>query len=126
MTKQSKCGKDRGFTLLEVLLALAIVAVAAVGILVLNNDLFRLVGNARNMDSLALLAQEIAYEQGTNLRHPTYREGAFDPPNNDCRWSIRSESIEESNLAVMRLTVECGWNETLTIERAVMVSRGAR
>lgn len=125
MTKRTKRGKDGGFTLLEVLVALALVAVAAVGILALSNDLFRLMGNARNMDSLALLAQEVAYRHGTGLRHPAYKEGECDPPNNDCRWTIRTESAGESGLALMRLTVECGWGETFTLESAVTALGGA-
>lgn len=126
MTKRTKRGRDNGFTLLEVLVALALVAVAAVGILVLSNDLFRLMGNARNMDSLALLAQEVAYKHGTALRHPARKEGGCDPPNDDCRWAIRSESAGESGFALMRLTVECGGGGTFTIESAVPAPGGPR
>lgn len=121
MVKRIKCGENKAFTLLEVLVALAIVAVAAAGIMALSNDLFRLVGNARNMDSLALLAREVAHKHGAGLRHPARVDGECDPPNDDCRWSIRSESTGEPGMALMRVTVECGRGESITIERAVAI-----
>ena len=126
MMKRTPCGKDTGFTLLEVLVALAIVAVAAVGILVLSNDLFRLVGKARDMDALASLAREVAYKHGVDLRPSTHKEGACDPPYDDCRWLIHTEPIDEQDLALMRLTVECSWDKTITVERIVTVLGGPR
>ena len=126
--RRTKRGKDRGFTLLEVLLALGLVAVAAVGILVLNNDLLRLVGNTRSRDSLAMIAREVAYKHSAmSLRHPVLMEGECEPPDDGCRWSIRSESVkDEPGLALLRLTVDCGWGETVTIESAVTVFGVAR
>ena len=126
MTKRTKRGKNKGFTLLEVLVALAIAAVAAVGILVLNNDLFRLVGNARSRDSLALLASEVDYKHATGLHSQMQTEGVCDPPNDSCHWSIRSYTTGEPGLAILRLTVECGWGEELTIESATAATGGAR
>lgn len=124
MTGRRKRGKNEGFTLLEVLVALALVAVAAVGILVLYNDHLRLAGNTRRMDHIALLAREVYYRHGLGLRHPVRIEGECEPPNDGCRWLIYSESVDEPGLALLRLTVECGLGEAVTIENAVAV--GAR
>ncbi len=119
MNKRTVCGNN-GFTLLEVLVALAIVAVGAVGILALNNNLFRLVARARTMDALALLAREVAYEHGTNLRHPVRAEGMCEPPHEDCRWLIATESTDEPGLVLVRLTVDCGPGQSLTVESATV------
>jgi prepilin-type N-terminal cleavage/methylation domain-containing protein len=110
---------NKGFTLLEVLVAVALVAVAAVAILALSNDVFRLLGNARDMDSLALLARETVYRHGADLRHPVHRDGVCDPPDEDCRWMIRSEPTGEPGIYLVRVTVECDRNRTITIERVI-------
>ena len=116
--------KNKGFTLLEVLVALAIVAVAAAGVMVLGNGIFRQAGNARDMDSLALLAREVVYRHGANLRHPARSDGVCEAPNDDCRWMIVTESTGEPGMALMRVTVECGRDRTITIERAITTLGG--
>ena len=120
MTTSTKHRKSKGFTLLEVLVALAIVAIGAVGILVLNNDIFRVVNETRTKDALALLAREVAHEHAVRLSAPVNKEGECNAPNEDCRWWIRSEDLpEDPTLALLRLTVDCGWNNTFTIESAI-------
>ena len=113
---------SRGFTLLEVLVALAIVAVAAAGVLALGNDLFRQMGSARDMDDLALLAREVVYRHGSNLRHPARKEGDCEAPNEDCRWMLITEATGEPGMALVRVTVECGRDRTITLERAIATS----
>ncbi|MCL2107642.1 MAG: hypothetical protein FWH26_11380 [Oscillospiraceae bacterium] len=107
-------------------MAVAIVAVAAAGIMVLGNDLFRLMGNARDMDSLALLAREVSYRHGKDLRHPARKEGVCEAPDEDCRWLINTESAGGAGMTIVRVTVDCGRDRSITIERAITALGGAQ
>ena len=83
-----------GFTLLEVLVALAIVAVAATAALALSGDLLRRMADARERDQMAILAWNVAGQEMRDLKHPGTRNGTFDPPHDLCRWAVKTESLQ--------------------------------
>lgn len=124
MISPASSPRMRGFTLLEVLVALAMVAVAAAGVMSLTGDLVRRMADARDRDALALLAQEIAYVHGRDLRPPVSKDGNCDTPHEECRWNISSESTSEPGRALVRIMVDCGDDRTITLERMLLTRGG--
>lgn len=83
-----------GFTLLEVLVALAIVALAATAVLTLSGDLVRRLAEAKERDALALLLWNVATREMQTIKHPAVVNGVCEPPYETCSWIARTESLQ--------------------------------
>lgn len=108
MSDQRRCG---GFTLLEVMIALAIVAIALVSLLGLANRSIGVQERLQRMTRATLLAQEkmteieLASEAKTLVYEPA--EGVFAEPFSDFRW--RLEFIDTPIPVVTQVTLTVAW-----------------
>ena len=112
-----------GFTLLEVMIALAIAGIALIALLSLSNRSIAVNERLQRITQATLLAQdkmgetEAAFESGT-LREEE-EEGGFDPPFEAYRWRI---AYEPTPIPTIRMvTVRVLWgdekkNEEVTID----------
>lgn len=103
----------QGFTLLEVMVALAIVSVALVALLSLGNRSVAVQTRLQRLTHATLLAQqkmvetEVSSRQGRLER--TLQEGNFDAPYEGYRW--RLEFAETPLPSVMLVTVTVVWGD---------------
>ena len=98
-----------GFTLLEVMIALAIVAIALVTLLGLGNRSIDINGRLQHITRATLLAQQKMTEIETQGSGVQEAEGPFDPPHEIYRWRI---ALEETPLPSVRMvTVTVFWGE---------------
>lgn len=103
--------RNAGFTLLEVMIALAIVAIALVSLLGLANRSIAVQERLQRMTRGTLLAQEkmteieLASEAKTLIYEPA--EGVFAEPFSDFRW--RLEFIETPLPVVTQVTITVAW-----------------
>lgn len=99
-----------GFTLLEVMIALAIAAIALSSLLGLANRNIAVHGRLRHTTVATQLAQYRMSEVESGRREPADDEGGFDPPFAAYGWRIETGSTPFS--AVRRVTVTVFWDET--------------
>jgi len=103
--------RNAGFTLLEVMIALAIVAIALVSLLGLANRSIAVQERLQRMTRGTLLAQEkmteieLAAEAKTLIYEPA--EGVFAEPFSDFRWHM--EFAETPLPVVTQVTVTVAW-----------------
>lgn len=105
--------RARGFTLLEVMIALAIAGIALVALLSLSNRSIGVNGRLQKITQATLLAQgkmgetESAADRGT-LQYEN-EVGEFTPPYDEFRWQI---SFEDTPLPSVRMvTVKVLWGD---------------
>jgi prepilin-type N-terminal cleavage/methylation domain-containing protein len=86
-------GEKRGFTLLEVIVALGITATALLLVLASNNDALRRCISSRQTETVEWLAESKLAELSCGAE--TSRQGSF--PNSDLSWeaSVETASIPE-------------------------------
>ena len=102
-----------GFTLLEIMIALAIVSIAMVSLLSLANRSIGVHDRLQRMTAATLLAQQKMAETEVNARHGTLKseelQGAFSGPYAAYRWQI---AYAETPLAsVQMVTVKVLWGD---------------
>ncbi|HKK01511.1 MAG TPA: type II secretion system minor pseudopilin GspI [Desulfuromonadales bacterium] len=103
---------NRGFTLLEVMIALAIVAIAMVTLLGLANRSITVNARLQKITQATLLAQEkmnaieVAASQGTT--DTTEQNGTFDPPFDGYRWEVAYKDTPLQSVKEVVVTVLWG------------------
>ncbi len=106
---------QRGFTLLEVMIALAIISVALVTLLSLGTSSIRVHGRLQHTTQATLLAQqkmaevEVGAEQGT--LQPNDDEDFFATPFADYRWHIAYTDTPLATVKMVTVTVSWGTHE---------------
>ena len=103
--------RDDGFTLLEVMIALAIVGIALVTLLGLETRTIQLAETQQRVTQATLLAQEkmTEIETGDYLAGLAEREGQFAEPFELYSWSV---ALEPTPLpAIEMITVTVAWGE---------------
>jgi general secretion pathway protein I len=103
-----------GFTLLEVMIAVAIVAIALVTLLGLSNRSIDINGRLQKITQGTLLAQhkmaEIETQPLTADRELQQEEGIFDPPFEQYRWRVAYEEVPMLT-EVHMVTVSVAWGD---------------
>jgi general secretion pathway protein I len=107
-------GQDhRGFTLLEVMVALAIISIALVSLLSLGNRSVAAQTRVQRLTQATLLAQQKMAETEVDSRQGqlerTLQQGHFVPPHAEYRW--RLEFAETPLPAVTLVTVTVVWGD---------------
>lgn len=107
--------RQQGFTLLEVMVALAIVAIALVALLGLANRSIAVNAQLQKITQATLLAQErmteIEIEAGRGAVQVFNEEGIFDEPFAEYRWRVSYEDTPLPNLQMVTVTVAWGDEE---------------
>ncbi len=120
---QNKRQCDSGFSLLEVMIALAIVAIALVALLGLSNRSILVQDEIQKLTQATLLAQQVMNEQisGVGTRGMgEVSEDDFDEPFADFHWQI---SYQETLISKVRqVTVTVLWGAAEKNEQVQLVS----
>jgi general secretion pathway protein I len=107
--------RPSGFTLLEIMIALAIVSIAMVSLLALANRSIGVHDRLQRMTTATLLAQqkmaetELKSERGAALE--TELQGTFNEPHIDYRWQIAYEETPLPSIKMVTVTVLWGDEE---------------
>lgn len=106
---------NRGFSLLEVMIALAIVAIALVSLLGLSNRSILVQSKIQKLTSATLLAQQLISEQELNIgkTDSTWepQEDTFAAPFENFRWQISYQDTLISRVKQVTVTVSWGAKE---------------
>jgi len=110
---------QQGFTLLEVMVALAIVATVLVALLGLQTRTIGMSDRQQKMTRATMLAQERMTEIELNAATGNREdEGIFDKPFENYRWQVRYEPTPLAAVSQVNITVawgEEGNNEDVTL-----------
>lgn len=115
---------NKGFSLLEVMIALAIVAIALVSLLGLSNRSIMAQDKVQRLTQATLLAQQLMSEEeldvGKKRLNWEDREDAFAEPFETFRWQI---SYQETLISrVKQVTVRVLWGSPDKNEQVTLVS----
>lgn len=120
----SKQLSNKGFSLLEVMIALAIVAIALVSLLGLTNRSIFVQDRIQKLTQATLLAQELMGEQTliVSKSQPTWepQEDEFSDPFRGFRWRISYQDTLISQ--VKQVTVIVLWGDPAKNEQVQLVS----
>ncbi|MEA3362895.1 MAG: type II secretion system protein [Thermodesulfobacteriota bacterium] len=115
---------NRGFSLLEVMIALAIVAVALVTLLGLSNRSILVQDKIQKVTSATLLAQQLMSEQELNIGRSGLswepQEDTFAEPFAAFRWQVSYQDTLISQ--VKQVTIQVFWGEVKKNEQVQLVS----
>jgi general secretion pathway protein I len=105
------CRQNDGFTLLEVMVALAIIAFAVVTYVHSQNTGMALLNQSTTVTVATLLAQgRMVLLEGSEISGPLEREGTFDDPSHaQFRWKERVTSTPLPN--ILEAQVEVSWDD---------------
>ncbi|MFK5927666.1 MAG: prepilin-type N-terminal cleavage/methylation domain-containing protein [Desulfuromusa sp.] len=115
---------DKGFSLLEVMIAMAIVAIALVSLLGLSNRSILVQDKIQRLTRATLLAQQLMSEQELNVENVRVnwepQEDEFPEPFADFRWQISYQDTLISQ--VKQVTVIVLWGAAEKNEQVQLVS----
>jgi general secretion pathway protein I len=121
MLNKRQC--DSGFSLLEVMIALAIVAIALVSLLGLSNRTILVQDRVQKLTQATLLAQQVMSEQQSGVGNRgtgAIAEDDFAEPFSDFHWQI---SYQETLISrVQQITVTVLWGAAEKNEQVQLVS----
>jgi len=108
-----RTNRDRGFTLLEVMIALAIAGIALITLLSLGNRSIGVNGRLQKITQATLLAQERMGETEAAADRKVLKfeddKGTFDAPYDEFRWEL---SFADTPLTQVRqVTVRVLWGD---------------
>ncbi len=106
---------NKGFTLLEVMVALMILSGVIVTIITTVNYHLRAVDNIESITTATLLAREKIEDINLNGL-PLDKEGDFSPGFTGFRWSYYAEDLPIAGIKKVYLTVTWGKGDKVTIE----------
>lgn len=112
---QLRSPRCRGFTLLEIMIALAIISIALVALLGLANRSIGVHDRLNRMTEATLLAQqmmaqtELSAQQGDLAQYDS--EGVFDDPYGEYRWTIVFADTPLSSVKMVTVSVLWGSEE---------------
>jgi general secretion pathway protein I len=111
-----------GFTLLEVMIALAIVAIALVTLLGLSNRTVLVHERIQKLTRATLLAQQLMTEQEVQIGGAVdeEREGIFEEPFADFSWRITYENTMIPQ--VRQIHVQVSWGRAQHNEQVELIS----
>ncbi|MCF6266578.1 MAG: prepilin-type N-terminal cleavage/methylation domain-containing protein [Desulfuromusa sp.] len=122
MMSMRQCNK--GFSLLEVMIALAIVAIALVTLLGLSNRSILVQDKIRKVTRATLLAQQLMSEQELNIGKAGLtwepQEDVFAEPFADFRWQVSYQDTLISQ--VKQVTIQVLWGDAAKNEQVQLVS----
>jgi general secretion pathway protein I len=123
LNKQRIQGAD-GFTLLEVMIALAIVAIALVTLLGLSNRTVLVHERIQKLTRATLLAQQLMSEQEVQIvgvgTLDEEQEGIFEEPFADFSWRIYYESTMIPQ--VQQIHVQVSWGQSQSNQQVELIS----
>ncbi|TYO97560.1 general secretion pathway protein I [Geothermobacter ehrlichii] len=109
-----------GFTLLEIMIALAIVAIALVSLLGLMQRSILASDQAQRITRATLLAEEKLARIEAGIDSIDRLEGPFDAPDSGYRWKIALQPAPVPGVRQLELTV--AWGDETRNEAVRMVS----
>ena len=116
-------GSDNGFTLLEVMIALAIVGIALVTLIGLETRTVQLAERQQRVTQATLLAQEKMTEieiGGQTLSGLGGRDGLFEEPFELYRWTVALEPTPLPSIEMV--TVSVAWGNENSNEQVDLAS----
>ena len=97
---------EHGFSLLEVMVALAVVGIAMVALLALQNRSLLMHGEVQRLTQATLLARELMNERIVRQDVPQQpQQGVFDAPFPDYSWRIEREETPLPGVSKVQVTV---------------------
>lgn len=122
--KNVRACSDDGFTLLEVMIALAIIATALVALLGLSQRSILVQDKIQKLTRATLLAQQLMNEEEASTSKSTAafgeKEDVFPEPFEDFRWQISYQNTMISQ--VKQVTVKVIWGDPAKNEDVQLVS----
>lgn len=121
---QSKLRYNKGFSLLEVMIALAIVSIALISLLGLSNRSILVQATVQKLTTATMLAQQVINEQelqgGSITATWKPQTEVFEPPYGDYSWDV---SYQETLIPqVKQITVVVLWGDADKNEQVRLVS----
>lgn len=110
---------ERGFTLLEVMIALAIISIALVALLGLTNRSILVHGHLQRITQATMLAQHKMAEV-VDTEELNTEEGRFDEPFELYSWRVEYGDTPISSVTMVSVTV--GWGEESDSEAVTLDS----
>ena len=111
----SNGSQNKGFTFIEVVVALAILSSVIVTVITTLNYHINVVYTIKSITTATILAKEKIEDININGL-PSVNEGNFAPSISDFRWSLRSKDLALYGVKKIYLTVTWGKGEKITIE----------